>query len=114
MIYPNKKYRTGSLEITCYGERLIMVDHPALSAPLPVGPTDKSEFWAKAPADRLAVVLDYIEEGLTAESDPAALLAIFEDIDRARAEIENSAADELADRTGRDRAEFEYDGDTSE
>lgn len=89
MIHPNKKYRSGHLEISCYGKKLIMVNHPALEAPLPVGPQDEDEFWSKDPTDRLETVLEYLVKGIDMKnSDPGAMGAIMNDVDRARAEID--------------------------
>lgn len=98
MIYPNRKYREGALEIVCYGRGMIMVKHPQLSAPLPVGPKDEEEFWEKHPAERLITVCDYLDAKIDwKESSPETLIYLGREISMARGEAKDVLAEDQTD-----------------
>lgn len=78
-IKPNQKSKVGELEVTCYGEGLIMVDHHLLSAPLPVGPSDK--FWEEYDdEERARDIIDFFDRKINWEEIDTDLFIEFHGI----------------------------------
>lgn len=84
-IQPNAKTHAKDFEISCYGEEMIMVEHPTLSAPRPMGPTEDSDFWDLSDEGRLLKILEFVEDGVDwKHSGTAALQHLFDDVDALR------------------------------
>ena len=92
-IYSNQRTVVENIEISCYGEDMIMVNHHTLPAPRPVGPslTDHRAaegiegFWDKPPEERTLAVLDHLDKSIDwQESPPTLILSLGEDITNAR------------------------------
>ena len=95
-IYPKKKTVVEDIEISCYGEDMIMVDHYTLPAPRPIAPsiTDHRDaegidgFWDKSPAERTLAVLDHLDKTIDwQESPPGLMLSLGKDITNARNQL---------------------------
>jgi len=92
-IYPNKKTVVKDIEISCYGEQMIMVDHYTLPSPRPIGPSMAKHreaegidgFWDKSPTERTLAVLDHLDMSINwQESAPSLMLSLGRDITDAR------------------------------
>lgn len=58
-VRPNKKAILGEIEVSCYGTEMIMIEHPYMEAPIPVGPTEPDIFWSDySDKRRIEIVLD--------------------------------------------------------
>lgn len=96
-IEPNSKQTLGDtmIEVSCYGEDMIMVDHPVLPAPLPCGPRDddgdRDAFWKRDNDERVRAILDYLDQRINWEEAPASVwMSLGEEIDGLRDELKES------------------------
>lgn len=90
-IRPNSKNTIENITIACYGKGMIMVNHPVLPAPKPIGPTDEDEFWEQSDEHRLEAVLDFTNQIIDwEESDPDIAAHLGSDIAAAREKIEKN------------------------
>lgn len=82
----NRKSKIGKIEVSCYGEEMIMIDHPILSAPKPVGPSNPDRFWNDFDdGERAEKILDYLDAKIDwKESSYEILIHLGADIDEAR------------------------------
>ena len=80
LIRPNRRTSLRDIEVSCYGEDMIMIDHPVLPAPLPVGPKD-DDFWEQPDWVRVRIIARYLENLITHhEGSPEAWLWLWRDL----------------------------------
>lgn len=102
-VYQNSKTRIENIEISCYGETMIMVEHYALPAPRPLGPSLTEHrsaegitgFWDKTPRQRTRAVIEHLDKSVDwKESSPDLMLSLGEDIAKALDRLEKGSKED--------------------